>query len=61
VYEGDRYLGETPIRSLELPVGAHILRFVNEPLGVDRNIPLLVREEGNQNLIVQLIGSRMSE
>ncbi len=61
VYEGDRYLGETPIRSLEFTVGEHAIRFVNEPLGVDRSFPLTVRENGNQNVIVTLIGSRASD
>jgi hypothetical protein len=61
VYEGDRFLGETPIRSIEFPVGEHRLRFVNEPLGVDRQYLLTVEERGNKNVIVSLVGSRSSE
>ncbi len=58
VYEGDRYLGVTPIPSLELPVGEHRLRFVNEPLGVDRVETVTVGPGDNPKLIVPLIGSR---
>jgi len=58
VYEGERYLGVTPISSLELPVGNHRLRFVNEPLGVDRVETVTVVPGANPKLIVPLIGSR---
>jgi len=58
VYEGDRYLGVTPIPSLELPVGTHRLRFVNEPLGVDRVETVTVVPGANPKLIVPLIGGR---
>jgi len=58
VYEGERYLGVTPISSLELPVGNHRLRFVNEPLGVDREETVTVVPGANPKLIVPLIGSR---
>jgi serine/threonine protein kinase len=58
VYEGERYLGVTPISSLELPVGTHRLRFVNEPLGVDRVETVTVVPGANPKLIVPLIGSR---
>ena len=58
VYEGERYLGVTPISSLELPVGDHRLRFVNEPLGVDREETVTVIPGANPKLIVPLIGSR---
>ncbi|MGA6993245.1 MAG: serine/threonine-protein kinase [Candidatus Deferrimicrobiaceae bacterium] len=58
VYEGERYLGVTPISSLELPVGDHRLRFVNEPLGVDRVETVTVVPGANPKLIVPLIGNR---
>jgi serine/threonine protein kinase len=58
VYEGERYLGVTPISSLELPVGDHRLRFVNEPLGVDRVETVTVVPGANPKLIVPLTGSR---
>ena len=58
VYEGDRYLGVTPISSLELPVGEHRLRFVNEPLGVDRVETVIVAPGTNSKLIVPLVGNR---
>ncbi|MDH3238966.1 MAG: protein kinase [Deltaproteobacteria bacterium] len=58
VYEGDRYLGVTPISSLELPVGDHQFRFVNEPLGVDRVETVTVVPGANPKLIVPLIGNR---
>lgn len=58
VYEGDRYLGVTPINSLELPVGEHRLRFVNEPLGVDKVEAVIVAPGANPKLIVPLVGNR---
>lgn len=58
VYDGDRYLGDTPLRDVELAVGDHRLRFVNEPLGAERVLPLKVEESGNQKVIVTLVGSR---
>jgi tRNA A-37 threonylcarbamoyl transferase component Bud32 len=58
VYEGKRYLGVTPIPFLELPVGEHRLRFVNEPLGVDRVETVTVEPGTNPKLIVPLVGTR---
>jgi len=58
VYEGDRFLGITPISSLELPVGDHRLRFVNEPLGVNRVETVTIAPGANPKLIVPLIGNR---
>jgi tRNA A-37 threonylcarbamoyl transferase component Bud32 len=58
VYEGTRYLGVTPISSLELPVGEHRLRFVNEPLGVERVETVTVGPGTNPKLIVPLVGAR---
>lgn len=54
VYSGDRYLGETPLTAVRLPVGRNRLRFVNEPLGVDRVETVTVRPGGNPKLIVPL-------
>jgi serine/threonine protein kinase len=58
VYEEDRYLGVTPISSLALPVGEHRLRFVNEPLGVNRVEKVTIEPGTNPKLIVPLIGNR---
>jgi len=58
VYEGDRFLGITPISSLELPVGDHRLRFVNEPLGVNRVETVTIAPGANPKFIVPLIGNR---
>jgi serine/threonine protein kinase len=58
VYEEDRYLGVTPIPSLSLPVGEHRLRFVNEPLGVNRVEKVTIEPGTNPKLIVPLIGNR---
>ena len=57
VYLGDRYLGETPLTAVRLPVGRHRLRFVNEPLGVDRFEVVIVRTGGNPKLIVPMAGT----
>ena len=58
VYENGRFLGITPIASLELPAGEHRLRFVNEPLGVEREETVVVRPGRNPKLIVPLVRSR---
>jgi serine/threonine protein kinase len=58
VYEADRFLGVTPIPSLLLPVGEHRLRFVNEPLGVNRVEKVTIEPGTNPKLIVPLIGNR---
>ena len=58
VYEGNRYLGVTPIPRLELPEGEHRLRFVNEPLGVERVVTVTVAPGANPKLIVPLAGDR---
>ena len=55
VYLGERFLGDTPLSNVRLPVGEHRLRFVNEPLGVDRVEKLLVRPGKNPKVIVQLM------
>jgi hypothetical protein len=57
VYLGDRYLGETPLTAVRLPVGRHRLRFVNEPLGVDRFEAVTVRPGENPKLIVPMAGT----
>lgn len=56
--DGGRYLGETPLRSVMLPAGERRLRFVNEPLGVDRTETLVVRPGANPKMIVELTGRR---
>lgn len=61
VYEGNRCLGDTPLRDVGFPVGEHSLRFVNEPLGVERLVKVTVVESGNQKLIVTLVGSRVAD
>ncbi|MCL5966212.1 MAG: protein kinase [Deltaproteobacteria bacterium] len=56
VYEGDRYLGDTPMPSVKLPAGEHRLRFVNEPLGVEKTETIVVLPGRNPKLIVTLVG-----
>ncbi|MGE5189692.1 MAG: protein kinase domain-containing protein [Gemmatimonadota bacterium] len=55
VYDGDRYLGDTPIGTLTMPTGEHRLRFVNEPLGIEREERVVVRPGRNPKIIVYLI------
>jgi serine/threonine-protein kinase len=57
VYLGDRFLGETPLTMVRLPAGRHRLRFVNEPLGVDRFEAITVRPGENPKLIVPMAGA----
>lgn len=57
VYLGDRYLGETPLTAVRLPLGRNRLRFVNEPLGVERFEVVTVRPGGNPKLIVPMAGT----
>jgi serine/threonine-protein kinase len=56
VYLGGRFLGETPLTSVPLPVGEHRLRFVNEPLGVDKIESVIVRPGRNPKVIVRMTG-----
>jgi hypothetical protein len=58
VYVGKRFLGDTPLTDVRLPVGEHRLRFVNEPLGVDKAEKLSVRPGKNPKIIVQMTGER---
>ena len=55
VYEGDRYLGDTPFGPLTLTTGEHRLRFVNEPLGVEREEKVVILPGENPKIIVYLI------
>ena len=57
VYLGERYLGETPLTSVRLPVGRHRLRFVNEPLGAERFERVDVRPGLNPKVIVPMAGT----
>ena len=57
VYLGNRLLGETPLTSVRLPVGEHRLRLVNEPLGVEQAVTVVVRPGANPKLIVPLTGA----
>ncbi len=55
VYDGDRYLGDTPFGPLTLATGEHRLRFVNEPLGIEKEEKVVIRPGGNPKIIVYLI------
>jgi serine/threonine-protein kinase len=55
VYDGDSFLGVTPIRRLELPVGTHRLRFVNEPLAMEKVLEIDVRPGDNPKFIVSFV------
>jgi serine/threonine-protein kinase len=57
VYLGDRYLGETPLASVRLPVGRNRLRFVNEPLGIERFESVNVHPGRNPKVVVPLAGT----
>ncbi|PJB31426.1 MAG: hypothetical protein CO109_09960 [Deltaproteobacteria bacterium CG_4_9_14_3_um_filter_65_9] len=57
VYLGSRLLGETPLTAVRLPAGEQRLRFVNEPLGVDRVRVVVVRPGDNPKIIVPMTGS----
>ena len=56
VYLGKQFIGDTPLSDVRLPVGEHRLRFVNEPLGVDKTENLSVRPGRNPKVIVQMTG-----
>ncbi len=55
VYDGDRYLGDTPFGPLALTTGEHRLRFVNEPLGIEKEEKVVIRPGVNPKIIVYLI------
>jgi len=57
VYLGNRLLGETPLTGVRLPVGEHRLRLVNEPLGVEQAVTVVVRPGANPKLIVPMAGA----
>ncbi len=56
VFDGEQYIGDTPIRELRLPVGVHRLRFVNEPLAVEKIQEITIRPGSNPKVIVHLLG-----
>lgn len=58
VYDGETLLGTTPIMNASLPAGERKLRFVNEPLGADRTIVVVIAQGINPKIVVPLTGSR---
>lgn len=56
VYDGQRFLGDTPLTDVRLPAGERRLRFVNEPLGVDKSQTVTVRPGKNPKVIVKMTG-----
>ncbi|MBE0602166.1 MAG: serine/threonine protein kinase [Deltaproteobacteria bacterium] len=56
VFIGTRFLGDTPLADVRLPAGEHRLRFVNEPLGVDKAQTVSVRPGKNPKIIVRMTG-----
>lgn len=61
VFNGNKYIGDTPIHDLKLPVGVHRLRFVNEPLAVEKTREITVRPGPNPKVIVPLVGKRQGD
>lgn len=61
VYDGDRYIGDTPLRDVKLPVGTHRLRFVNEPLGLEILQNVTVRPGENPRVIVTLVEKKPAD
>ncbi|GAB4238651.1 MAG: hypothetical protein OHK0028_16290 [Deltaproteobacteria bacterium] len=58
VYLGNRLLGETPLTAVRLPAGEQRLRFVNEPLGIERVEILVIRPGENPKIIVPMASGR---
>jgi hypothetical protein len=61
VFDGDRYIGVTPIHNLSLPVGPHRLRFVNEPLAVEKVQEVNVQLGANSKVIVSLVEKKPAD
>jgi hypothetical protein len=61
VYDGDNYLGVTPIHNLMLSVGMHRIRFINEPLAVERTQEVNVHPGVNSKLIVSIVEKNPSD
>jgi serine/threonine protein kinase len=61
VYDGDKYLGVTPIYNLKLSVGLHRLRFINEPLEVEKTQDVNVHPGVNSKLIVPIVEKKPSD
>jgi len=55
VYVDGRLFGETPLTNVKLPVGTHRVRFVNDPLGLERTVTVSVRAGSNPKVIVPLV------
>jgi serine/threonine-protein kinase len=61
VYEEERYIGDTPIYNVQLPVGTHRLRFLNEPLGVEKVTEVHVHAGANPKVIVSLVEKKPAD
>jgi hypothetical protein len=61
VFDGERYLGDTPIRDLRLPVGVCRLRFINEPLALEKIQEITIRPGSNPKVIVHLLEKRPAD
>lgn len=61
VYDGERYIGDTPLHDVKLPVGVHRLRFVNEPLAVEKVQEITIRSGENPKIIVTLVEKKPAD
>jgi hypothetical protein len=61
VYDGERYIGDTPLHDVKLTVGVHRLRFVNEPLAVEKVQEITVHHGENPKVIVTLVEKKPAD
>jgi serine/threonine-protein kinase len=61
VFTGNKYIGDTPIHDLKLAVGVHRLRFVNDPLALEKTLEISVRPGANPKVIVLLVEKRQED
>ena len=61
VFDGETYIGDTPIHGVKLPVGRHRFRFVNEPLAVEKVQEIEIRPGTNPKVIVSLVEKKSAD
>ena len=54
VYKGKRFLGDTPLENVKLPVGRHKIRLVNDGLNVDKTVYVTIRKNKTTKKVYNL-------
>jgi serine/threonine-protein kinase len=54
IYWKDKYLGQSPIENVKMPVGKHRLRIVNKNLGISRSYSVVIRSRKTTERLINL-------